>query len=304
MKRFVQAILWPSLVAAPLFLTLVLQAYYSPMIAFNMSYFALALTVLTLERFIPFEKSWHKNDGQMFPDFMHTITSKGFVQVIFILYLNDIVQAEGAAFWAEYSLFTKVTLALIIAEFGLYWAHRIAHEWRAVWHFHAVHHSVSRLWFFNTGRFHFIDSLISIVFSFVLMILLGFSQEMIYWTSVFTAFVGILTHTNIDSRSGVLNYFFNTPELHRWHHQKNDTEGNSNYGENLMLWDIVFKSYYHDKNRRPPIAIGISDTVPKKYLTQLFYPFERIAAGDISTKKALEKKEKEKGAKARKEASL
>lgn len=293
MKRFIQSILWPSLIVGPILLTLQLQNSFSAMIAFNITYGVLALTILVVERFIPFEKTWQKNDGQMFPDFMHTITSKGFVQVIFLLWLNDIVQASGSDFWAEYPLFWQVVAALIIAEFGLYWAHRIGHEWRVVWHFHAVHHSVGRLWFFNTGRFHFIDSLISIAFSFVLMLLLGFSQEMIYWVSVFTAFVGILTHTNIDSQSGFLNYIFNTPELHRWHHQRNDVEGNSNYGENLMLWDMIFGSFYHDKNRRPPVGIGISDTVPDTYFTQLMYPFNRIAAGDTSTKRALEEKRKQ-----------
>jgi sterol desaturase/sphingolipid hydroxylase (fatty acid hydroxylase superfamily) len=294
MKRFIQAILWPTLLIIPILATIFLQRWFTPMISFNIVYLSFAVSIYFIEKAIPFEKSWHSNDGQMWPDFLHTITSKGFVQILFvalsIMGLNEILGAKSALFMSDYTLFWQVVVGLIVAEFGLYWAHRLAHEVRAIWHFHAIHHSVSRLWFFNTGRFHFIDSLISIVFSFALMVALGFSTDMIFWISVFTAFVGILTHTNIDSQSGFLNYIFNTPELHRWHHQRNDTEGNSNYGENLMLWDLVFRSFYHDPNRRPPTGIGITDVVPNSYIDQLNYPFKRIAAGDISTKKILEAK--------------
>jgi len=41
-----------------------------------------------------------------------------------------------------------------LAEFGFFWAHRLADEWPLLWRFHAIHHSVTRLWFVNTGRFH------------------------------------------------------------------------------------------------------------------------------------------------------
>ena len=39
----------------------------------------------------------------------------------------------------------QVALGLVIAEFGLYMAHRLAHEHLSLWRFHALHHSVERL---------------------------------------------------------------------------------------------------------------------------------------------------------------
>jgi len=54
-------------------------------------------------------------------------------------------------------------------------------------------------------------------------------------------------------RFGVLNYLFNTPGLHRWHHSRDQREGNKNYGENLMIWDLIFRTYF-DAARRSTSA--------------------------------------------------
>ena len=83
-------------------------------------------------------------------------------------------------------------LGVVVAEFGLYWAHRIAHEWKPLWRFHAVHHSVIRLWIVNTGRFHFVDSLKSIVLGMVILLALGAPMEVLIWLSAVTAFVGTM----------------------------------------------------------------------------------------------------------------
>ena len=50
-------------------------------------------------------------------------------------------------------------------------------------------------------------------------------------------------------------------------------EGNKNYGENLMIWDLVFGTFYNDPTRRPPAKIGIRDAMPRTFLGQLVEPF-------------------------------
>jgi sterol desaturase/sphingolipid hydroxylase (fatty acid hydroxylase superfamily) len=50
-------------------------------------------------------------------------------------------------------------------------------------------------------------------------------------------------------------------------------EGNKNYGENLMLWDLIFGTYFDDKTRRPPAEIGIRESMPAKFLDQIAAPF-------------------------------
>ena len=166
----------------------------------------------------------------------------------------------------------QIILGLVVAEFGLYWAHRLAHEWPLLWRFHSVHHSATRLWFFNTGRFHFVDTNVSILLSQPLLFLVGAPKEIFIWTSAITAIVGMLTHCNVEMRFGLLNYVFNTPAVHRWHHSMNLEEGNKNYGENLMLFDHLFGSYFFAE-RRPPAVIGIKEAMPRTFWGQMLFPF-------------------------------
>ena len=126
-------------------------------------------------------------------------------------------------------------LGMFIAEAGLYTAHCLAHEWSFLFRFHAVHLSAPRFWFFNTGRFHVVDTVTSILPSQPLLFLAGAPSEIFIWVNSITAFIGLLTHCNVEMRFGPLNYVFNTPAVHRWHNSRIPEEGNSNYGENLML---------------------------------------------------------------------
>ncbi|MEY4484376.1 MAG: hypothetical protein RL693_1828, partial [Verrucomicrobiota bacterium] len=48
---------------------------------------------------------------------------------------------------------------------------------------------------------------------------------------------------------------------------------NKNYGENLVLWDLLFGTFYDDATRRPPREIGIKEAMPHGFFGQLAAPF-------------------------------
>ena len=50
-------------------------------------------------------------------------------------------------------------------------------------------------------------------------------------------------------------------------------EGNKNYGENLVLWDLIFGTFFNDAARHPPAEIGIREAMPANFLGQLAVPF-------------------------------
>lgn len=249
-----------------------------PILFFNFAYFGLALTLCVYERIRPFESQWLRNDGQMLPDLLHTLLTKGTAQIaVGAGVLIGVAQhSQAGAWWPQHwPVVPQIALTLVIAEFGLYWAHRLSHEWPPLWRFHALHHSVERLWFWNTGRFHPLNTLTSMAFSVPLVWLAGAPADMLTWLSAITAFIGMLTHCNVDLRSGAVSWVFNTPELHRWHHSRRVEEGNTNYGENLMLFDWLFGSYFLP-DRRPPLDIGIDQPTPDTFLAQLRQPFGKI----------------------------
>lgn len=278
MRNAVAGLLWPGL------LVLCLAGYWlgwragHPVLAYNITYFGLAAALFLLERALPYERAWQASDGQAGNDVAHTALNKGLGQAIAataaMAGVSHAAPVDAAGFWpTDWPLVFQVLLGLLVAEFGLYWAHRLAHELPFAWRWHAVHHSVTKLWFVNTGRFHFLDSLWKTGIALVVGLSAGAPKDVILWVLAVTTYVGFLTHCNVDMRCGPLNWVVNTPQLHRWHHSRDPVEGNRNYGENLVFWDMVFGTRYLPAGRRPPVDVGCSDPVPRGFLGQLAYPF-------------------------------
>jgi sterol desaturase/sphingolipid hydroxylase (fatty acid hydroxylase superfamily) len=277
MHRFLSYILWPLLFSAAVAATLVGMRSGHGILGFNITYLTLALIIALLERAMPHERAWLENDGQMPADLAHTVLSKGIAQVLitFMAFMGVVswLEPNGGGYWPmTWPLAVQVALGLVVAEIGLYWKHRLAHEWVWLWRFHAVHHSVTRLWFFNTGRFHVVDTVTGLAVGMPVLLALGAPRDVLLLVSALTAIIGMLTHCNIEMRCGPLNYVFNTPCLHRWHHSKVLKEGNSNYGENIVLFDLIFGTYFNAR-RRPPVDIGISQPMPENFMAQLKVPF-------------------------------
>jgi len=264
---------WPFLLLSSSAILAIGFAHDREVLFFNLSYAWIVAALFLLERRLPYREAWRRADGQLRPDLSHTVLNKGLVQLIIVqLIALGVLGDSAGTVMGELALPLQVVAGLIVSEIGLYAAHRLAHEWSLLWRFHAVHHSVRKLWLVNTGRFHFVDSLTSVAASVPFLFLSGISMDAIVWVSAITAYIGILTHCNVDMRCGWLNYVFNTPNLHRWHHAVERDDGNSNYGENLMLWDMLFGTFRYRKDRDVDI-IGINDTMPARFLEQLAVPF-------------------------------
>lgn len=285
-SRAISWLAWPGLLSLCILITRYGFALDLPALFFNIAYALLAVCLYALERAMPHERSWNEDDDQTFANLAHTLLSKGLVQTLAVFstaiglasYFTPVTE-QGYGIWPrDWPMWIQVIVAIVVAEFGFYWAHRIAHEWKPLWRFHAVHHSVVRLWIVNTGRFHFVDSLKSIMIGASIMLALGAPMEVMIWLSAVTAFIGMLTHCNVDMRFGPLSWWFNTPELHRWHHSRDLREGNKYYSENIMLWDHVFGTYFNTREYRPPEDIGISEPMPPDFLQQLAWPFKANAA--------------------------
>jgi len=77
--------------------------------------------------------------------------------------------------------------------------------------------------------------------------ILGVSEEVIGLHFVLYAINGFFQHCNIDLKYGWLNYVVSSSDLHRWHHSRNPEESNHNYGNNIILWDLLFNSFFLPK---------------------------------------------------------
>ncbi len=186
--------------------------------------------------------------------------------------------AGGAASWQGYwphgaPIAIQIILMLVIAEFFRYWIHRALHIYRPLWRLHAVHHASDKLYSVNVGRFHPFDKSLQFFGDTVPFLFLGVAPEVFAAYFVFYAINGFYQHSNADIRLGPVNWIVAGPELHRWHHSDVYSEAQSNYGNNLIIWDAAFGTRYlpkeHGVNR-----VGIGNPLwPEGFLAQMTAPF-------------------------------
>jgi sterol desaturase/sphingolipid hydroxylase (fatty acid hydroxylase superfamily) len=81
-------------------------------------------------------------------------------------------------------------------------------------------------------------------------------------------------------RTGLFDLVFSTPRLHRWHHSKDLREGNTNYGENIVLFDQIFGTYFNP-DRPSSTDIGIKGQIAPSFVGQLTQPFTKNGVRQI-----------------------
>ena len=189
-------------------------------------------------------------------------------------------QAGGSLWPSDWPLVFQVILMLLFGDAGRYWGHRLAHTLPFLWRFHAVHHSAKRLWWWNATRQHPVDKAWFTFTEMLFPVLLGADGIVLALYLGETAVCGYSQHCNINIKLGPFYWFFNVVELHRWHHSKDKRESDNNYGNNLIIYDRLFGTYYHpeqqEKLDRQVGDIGlINPDYPQNYLGQLFAPLTK-----------------------------
>ena len=247
------------------------------------SLLAAYLVVAALERFFYWQASWLHSQGDLRVDLGHLLVSGiATVQLLTVpVTLGSIAlgawlaERTGGAWWpTDWPLWIQFPLALVFGEFFLYWVHRLSHEVDFLWRFHATHHSAPRLYFLNAVRFHPVDLALSNFAPLVPLVIVGADARIVALHGLFSAVHGLFQHANLVVRLGPLNWIFSMAELHRWHHSPRIEESNTNFGQNLIVWDVVFGTRYLPQDREPPERIGLSglDAFPMDYLGQLLSP--------------------------------
>jgi len=242
-----------------------------------------ALVVLAAERLWPHLPSWQRPHADVLVDLAHvasvSLASFGtawLVPPLLAPAAAALAPLGTASLWpSEWPLLAQLPLALLVGEALQYWSHRLGHEWEPLWRLHATHHSAPRLYFLNAARFHPLDIVIDTTAGLVPLVLLGCPPRVIALFALFTSVFGYLQHCNVRVALGPLNYVFSMAELHRWHHAKDLREANTNYGSNLIVWDLVFGTFFWPRDREPPEEIGLPglSAFPQSYWGQLASPW-------------------------------
>ena len=239
------------------------------------------LVISLLERTFPYRKEWRPNHKDILNDATFMVLVQNLLPM-FLGYIVSITLLENyqetviaiKQIWpAQLPLLAQLLLMMVCAEFVRYWLHRLSHNWAPLWRFHAVHHSPHKLYWMNVGRFHPVDKTLQYLLDSLPFIVLGISADVLALYFVFYAINGFFQHCNISIRLGLMNYVISGPELHRWHHSKRTSESNNNYGNNLIIWDIIFGTWFLPNNRNVETLGLINRNYPTHFCAQLKSPF-------------------------------
>ncbi len=165
-------------------------------------------------------------------------------------------------FFFNYRLINWETLSwlywglLFLAEdFIFYWIHRIDHVVRFFWAIHVTHHSSDK-YNLTTG---FRSSVFQPVYRFIWfipLVFLGFEPFDIFIMYSITQTYGILVHTKMVNKLGILESFLVTPSHHRVHHASNVEYLDKNMGMILIVWDKLFGTFQAEIDDLP-IEFGL-----------------------------------------------
>jgi sterol desaturase/sphingolipid hydroxylase (fatty acid hydroxylase superfamily) len=247
---------------------------YSGDLSLGLVTFVAGASLIVIERVWPQQPGWVVADEEWWHDIGHFVF--GFALGSFgATWLAQVAVATPVvvAWPSRWPLIGQVVLGLVIAEFFIYWQHRILHSVPALWPLHALHHDTGRMTFFKTTRIHALDIGSATFLSLAPLLALGAPLAVLLWVTAFGNFTAQMQHANVKMPTPAwLNRVVGTPAVHWLHHSIDKREGNSNFGMNLMVWDLVFGTFIPPAPA-PCTTLGIEPRiVPTTFLEQLAIP--------------------------------
>lgn len=243
------------------------------------------LLMLAIERIIPWQPSWNRSQGDGLRDLLHgAVNTASYHLGILLLPLFAGLALSPGLWPMHWPFWLQVTGALLILDIGISAAHHASHKWNWLWRFHAVHHSIQRLYGFNGLMKHPVHQSIETLCGITPLLLVGIPQPVAVAVSFCVAIQLLLQHSNADYRTGPLKYIFANAEAHRFHHVNRPGEGDVNFGLFTTLWDHLVGTFRYDDGKAPRSSdqVGLSDRsdYPVGYAAQLIEPFRRSRPGN------------------------
>ncbi len=185
-----------------------------------------------------------------------------------------LARLAAASPFASHPLPLAFVEAVLLSDLVGYTSHRVRHRVRALWLFHAVHHSARRLDWLAAARMHPLDDVFDNVLTSLPVLLLGFDLRLYAVLGPFFLLHTILLHANVDWDFGPLRFVLASPAWHRLHHAP---EGEShNFGGVLSVFDALLGTFRDPRAVRPS-EFGTPDlAIPERLGGQLAFPFRAL----------------------------
>lgn len=209
--------------------------------------------LVVLETWIPRRKSGMNRLQHLTGNVLLSVISTVSLSILFPLAAVEwAIQAEQSG-WGLLNLNTwnhpplaGLLLSIFLLDLSIYWQHRLMHKVPILWRLHRVHHTDPHLDVSSGIRFHPLEILISMLWKFLIIALIGASPLAVFLFEVQLNAFAMFNHSNFKLPLKLdrwLRTLLVTPDMHRIHHSVHSRECNSNYGFTLTWWDFLFRSY-------------------------------------------------------------
>jgi sterol desaturase/sphingolipid hydroxylase (fatty acid hydroxylase superfamily) len=157
--------------------------------------------------------------------------------------------------WKVPNTWYFLILLLVIQDFVFYWFHRTGHTLHIFWAAHMPHHSSEELNLSVGLRASFTQRIFQFLFFDWVLVVFGFSPEMIYSMAAIHLFIAYWHHTQLINKLGWIEKIFVTPSHHRVHHGVNPEYIDKNFSEFLIIWDRIFGTFAKEEK---PVCYGLT----------------------------------------------
>ncbi|WP_461451858.1 sterol desaturase family protein [Mucilaginibacter sp.] len=212
----------------------------------------------------------------------YTIIQSYFLKILIFDYIISPVQKDlgwmHVQFVAHWPVTIQVLFFLVTHDLYIYLFHRFQHSSKFFWRTHEAHHSGKEIDFLSGSRSHILEIIINQTIEFAPIIILGANPEVIPIKALLDAMFGMFIHANVNVKMGKWKYFFNSPELHLWHHANYKEVFHANFSTKFSVWDHLFGTAY-DPGFAPgnePENWGLPYDYPKDYFLQHAFSVKRF----------------------------
>lgn len=237
---------------------------------------------------VPFDEEWNRSRGDRIRDAVHAIVNESSTAVGVLAVPAVVSVAPTLTSWPDGVPFLlQVVFAVVVLDIGITVAHWWSHRNDLLWRFHAVHHSVTRMYGFNGLVKHPVHQTIETTAGMLPLVLLGVSGDVATAVAGLVALQLLLQHSNVDYRVGLLRRWVALNEGHRLHHVGRVPDGDVNFGLFLLIWDRFLGSYTDPTGRSvaaDEFGIAGRAAYPVDYVDQLREPFRRPTRRIVSTR--------------------
>lgn len=170
----------------------------------------------------------------------------------------------------------EIACCFLAAELLGWVLHWVKHKSAYLWRLHFQHHRETNYDIWLVTHTHGFEVLVSGTFTAFVLAGLGFSPLALDTYLLFYAIANTYQHSSRDLTLGPLDYLIVSPSYHRLHHA---VGSDSNFGNTLTVWDVVFHTATWPKSRRAPdVEIGIGDgPEPWGFGAEMLYFLEPVS---------------------------